>query len=86
MIADHYKCSILLTGPSQLYFCSSYQPAFGPSAPEFFWSQFHGSPLGYEMKDVMTDDKLMHIYKTDFSHSGSTGNTRLTLYVSCFNT
>lgn len=83
IMSGHYKCSLLLTGASQLYFRSLYRPSLVFGDPNFFYRQFHDEPAGYLAKDVDIDGNTLHLYKMDFSHSES---TRMTLYASCYNT
>lgn len=83
IISNHYKCNLLLTGASQLYFQSQYRPTYISGDSDFFYEQFHNAPTGYWEKTLMVQDKTVHIYKMDFSYAS---NIRMTMYASCHNT
>lgn len=61
IISNHYKCNLLLTGASQLYFQSQYRPTYISGDSDFFYEQFHNAPTGYWEKTLMVQDKTVHI-------------------------
>lgn len=83
IMSNHYKCNLLLSTRSQVYFQASYRPSYVLNDPDYFYDIFRGSPSGYASKDVEQDGAQFHIYKMDFS---SGRDTRMTLYASCHNT
>lgn len=83
IMSNHYKCNLLLSSSSQVYFQASYRPSYLLNDPDYFCNLFRDSSSGYASKDVEQDGAEFHIYKMDFSNGK---DTRMTLYASCHNT
>lgn len=83
IMSSHFKCNLLLSSSSQIYFQASYRPAFVLNDLDYFYDLFCHEPTGYATKDVILDETEFHLYKLDFSHAEG---TRMTLYASCHNT
>ncbi len=79
VISNHYKCNLLLSGSSQVYFQVTYRPSSVWNDPDHFHQLFRYAPSGYQM----VEDNGLRAYKMDFSYFE---NTRMTLYASCYNT
>ncbi|HIV79543.1 MAG TPA: PucR family transcriptional regulator [Candidatus Avanaerovorax faecigallinarum] len=82
IMSNHYKCNLLVTGPSKLYFQSVYRPFSMENNPDFYYSCFHNDSAGYCHKEVTLDNSTVYVYKAEFSGED---NIPLTLYACCRN-
>lgn len=83
IMSSHYKCNLLLSSSTQVYFQASYQPSFVLNDHDYFYSLFRHEPAGFASKDIVLDETEFHLYKMDFFHAQ---HVRMTLYASCHNT
>ena len=83
IISLQYKCNILLSTGSGIYFDAEYLSFQNFFNPELLFHAFKGDIRGYSCKTLIIDDKPLDIYKMDFLNIN---NSWMTVYASCFNT
>ncbi len=83
VVSNHYKCNLILSTHSNIFFAAEYQPAQKFSNEDFILSTFQNDSLHYSHKKIIVEGVPLSLYKMDFLH---TNNLWMTVYASCFNT
>ena len=79
ILTDTYKCNIILSYNSKIYFSSPYIPYSKIHNPEEIIFAFENTPMGYDSKQLPNGDSVYSAYKMNFYHAS---NAWITLYAS----